>query len=483
MIGNTRVLVAEDETDLLQGLRKSLSKGGYSVDIAEDGLQAVRRIEKEDYDIIVADLKMPKLDGMELLRKTRQLRPRAVFIIITGYGTVDSAVEAMKLGAFDYIAKPFSTKKLSEVMDNAVRVKEDLEAPAIAPEKLIAARDMPAFIEHLMKTGTVVAPKAKGKSHAFAAVENARDVVLDYTSTILPPKKFLLPQEEQLLKFDRERNAAEAAEVKFEPMVLFGIHPCDMQGILRLDHAFTEGNPESNYIQRRKQISVIGLSCTPDDKCFCQELGTCNTAEGFDIFLTKIKKGYVVNVASSRGAKLLEGFDKISSSTTKDVAEAQKTNSAIAHPRTSLGCHVSALPQLFELARDDRLWKELAQKCLSCGSCNLVCPTCYCFDVTDRLQLNLKDGERLRRWDSCQLENFAVVGTGENFREDREERLRHRFNRKYLYLKNKFGAPACVGCGRCARACLADINPVEVITGLNRRHELSLMARLFAFSR
>jgi NADPH-dependent 2,4-dienoyl-CoA reductase/sulfur reductase-like enzyme/CheY-like chemotaxis protein len=119
MAEERRVLVAEDERDLLQGLRKSLSKEGYHVDVAEDGLQAVQRIEGENYDILIADLKMPRMDGMELLRRTRQLSPRTVVIIITGYGTLESSVRAMKLGAFDYIPKPFTNDQLVTVVRKA----------------------------------------------------------------------------------------------------------------------------------------------------------------------------------------------------------------------------------------------------------------------------------------------------------------------------------------------------------------------------
>jgi ferredoxin len=88
--------------------------------------------------------------------------------------------------------------------------------------------------------------------------------------------------------------------------------------------------------------------------------------------------------------------------------------------------------------------------------------------VADELALNLQGGERIRRWDACMLSSFAVVAGGENFREEAEERLKHRIYRKFDYLMGKHGQSVCVGCGRCVRACLADISPktiVEKITG------------------
>jgi sulfite reductase subunit B len=97
----------------------------------------------------------------------------------------------------------------------------------------------------------------------------------------------------------------------------------------------------------------------------------------------------------------------------------------------------------------------------------MVCPTCFCFDVQDDVSLNLEEGERYRRWDGCVLVDFARVATGENFRHDKASRFRHRIFRKGKYVLEKFGRPGCVGCGRCAVACLAEIaSPVEAFNAV-----------------
>jgi formate hydrogenlyase subunit 6/NADH:ubiquinone oxidoreductase subunit I len=116
---------------------------------------------------------------------------------------------------------------------------------------------------------------------------------------------------------------------------------------------------------------------------------------------------------------------------------------------------------------DSDIWKRRSEDCFSCGSCNIVCPTCYCFDIQDNWGLGTADGKRYRRWDACMTCEFSEVsvqGGKENFREDRAERFRHRIMRKTAFLNDKLGGPACVGCGRCSAACTADIaNPVAVI--------------------
>ena len=97
----------------------------------------------------------------------------------------------------------------------------------------------------------------------------------------------------------------------------------------------------------------------------------------------------------------------------------------------------------------------------------MVCPTCYCFDVNDEVALSLREGERVRSWDGCLLEDFSKIGSGENFREKRYQRYRHRLYRKGLYMYEKHGQIACVGCGRCASVCLPDIaDPAKVYNRL-----------------
>jgi len=107
------------------------------------------------------------------------------------------------------------------------------------------------------------------------------------------------------------------------------------------------------------------------------------------------------------------------------------------------------------------VWEAIARRCFACGSCNTTCPTCYCWDVYDDVAVDLTKGCRVRRYDSCQLDPFAEVAGGENFRKDRSSRLRHRMFRKGKYILDQTGRSGCVGCGRCERACVADISIKE----------------------
>lgn len=126
-----------------------------------------------------------------------------------------------------------------------------------------------------------------------------------------------------------------------------------------------------------------------------------------------------------------------------------------------------ALPGIFEKSFHHEIWSKAADKCLSCGNCTNVCPTCYCFDVIDETELDITKGKkRIRVWDSCQNESFALVAGGENFREERSERLRHRFYRKFKYPVDRYGKSFCTGCGRCSRQCMAGIDLKEILNEL-----------------
>ena len=115
-----RILIVDDETDMRNGLQKILSRKGYSVDTAEDGLRAVEKLKQSSFHVVIADLKMPRMDGNDVLQKAKEIDQTIAVIIITGYGTVDSAVESMRLGAFDFIAKPFNADDIGLVIERAL---------------------------------------------------------------------------------------------------------------------------------------------------------------------------------------------------------------------------------------------------------------------------------------------------------------------------------------------------------------------------
>jgi DNA-binding NtrC family response regulator len=143
-----QVLLMEDESNLAQGLRMVLTEEGYGVDLAPTGHSAMDSLRKRSFDLLVADLRLPDIDGMDVIREVRDKRPETEVIVITGYGSVASAVESMKLGAFDYLSKPFTEDEFRTAVEGALREKKEavwekrIEPPVTEEERLIQKREV-----------------------------------------------------------------------------------------------------------------------------------------------------------------------------------------------------------------------------------------------------------------------------------------------------------------------------------------------------
>ncbi|MEA3401616.1 MAG: 4Fe-4S dicluster domain-containing protein [Armatimonadota bacterium] len=204
------------------------------------------------------------------------------------------------------------------------------------------------------------------------------------------------------------------------------------------------------------------MDCTPDEYCFCTSVGSCHSRAGADLFLTPIQRGYLVEVLTPDGEQMLRVAD-VEEAADEDRRQARQwREDKEARMVAALDASPAELADMLEGATFDEIWQDIASRCYSCGSCNTTCPTCFCFDINDEFDLGLTAGRRVRTWDSCQLAEFALVAGGYNFRRLRWQRVRHRWHRKFLYLYRDFGRPYCTGCGRCSRACTADINIVDV---------------------
>lgn len=327
------------------------------------------------------------------------------------------------------------------------------------------------LIKALMKDYRVVGPQAKGPKFAFETVTDPSQLRLDYDTTILPPKKVLQPPHERLATFSMGESPNVEEVIEAKPTVLFGMHTCDLHAIKLLDEVFSQDYPDTHYLKRREQTVIVSLECLEpcDEYSFCKDMGTLTAEEGYDLHLTDLGPAYAVDVATEAGQELLASYANDREAEDADIQRMNEVLSA-KWPRFSyrLEFESAELPSLMAMAYDHPLWDDLGSRCLACGSCTNVCPTCYCFNVVDEVNMSLTEGGRLRHWDSCQLDEFASVAGGENFREERAARQRHRFMRKGKYIYEKVGELGCVGCGRCIRTCVANISIVE---GFNTIHK------------
>jgi len=320
------------------------------------------------------------------------------------------------------------------------------------------------FIVHLQTRHTVYAPHRRGqRSFAFEKTSDPAAVELDYPRVLGSVKKYFLPPRETLMDFDLKTDTATAPQVEPVNAVFLGVHSYDLAAVKRLDHNFLTGKPERNYLVRRQGARFIGVSYVPDKFHFAGSVGIDPyDMTGSDVFLTRHPDGWIVDVLTGEGAALLQGFALPPHALPKPKRE--HFTQHIYVPQDSLG-------RILEASYDHPVWNETARSCLSCGTCNLVCPTCYCFNVEDQVAVTGDSGSRERSWDGCMLRGFTEVAGGEVFREKVAARQRHRVYRKFKYLSDATGQPWCVGCGRCTAACTAGISIVDIVNRLIRDSE------------
>jgi len=342
------------------------------------------------------------------------------------------------------------------------------------PIMILGKEKVPQFVEGLLRDYQVIGPRKKDGFYLFGPVSKPEEIALEYPIALYPPRKFFLPAKEPVLRFRLgEKPEVEPVVEPPTPKVLFGLHPCDLHSTRLLDAAFLKENPDANYETRRRNAIFVGIDCLApcDEYAFCKDMGTLDPKGYYDLFLTDLGEAYAVEIGSGRGEELLRKYSAAREATKAEQSKLEEVRKERDKNFPSrLKFDASKLPEILWSRFNSPYWGELAKRCMGCGSCTLVCSTCYCHDVLDRVELNLTEGERIRVWDSCLLDEFAKVAGGLNFRPSLEQRLRHRFYRKGKYLWDLLGLPGCVGCGRCTRHCLAKINPIEVFNDVYQEY-------------
>jgi formate hydrogenlyase subunit 6/NADH:ubiquinone oxidoreductase subunit I len=321
----------------------------------------------------------------------------------------------------------------------------------------ISKRDFLSFVDKKIseKKSRIVGVIQKGSHFVFDDLPSSKDLRLDYDVTILPPKKYFQPQKEVLLKFVPKKIASCVAVNSYDPITIFGIHYYDLAAIYLMDRAFSDGDGDQHYIKKRENSLLIG---SYPQMHFKQRFSKSVVKDQYykvaDLMLVDMGDEYVIEVVSEKGKNYLKGSQlKKNTYSLKQVEEA-KTR---IKDDQKLPVTVDIASEFLTRNYYHSVWKYFGDKCFSCGSCVFVCPTCYCFDVREEIDLTLAEGQRIKVWDGCMLEDFAVVADGHNFRKDRADRFKHRTFRKVKYLPDKYRYFGCVGCGRCADACTADI--------------------------
>jgi ferredoxin len=237
-----------------------------------------------------------------------------------------------------------------------------------------------------------------------------------------------------------------------------GVRGCDLKAIAIQDRIL--GTPESGYARRREQAFIVAVNCTePGETCFCVSAGSGpDTGPGYDIALTELPEGYVVDAGSDDGWRLLDRLPY--ELCEPDVAGRAREAVALAADRMGRTLPAVDLRDLLAGALDAARWDDVAARCLSCGNCTMVCPTCFCTTVEDTTDLTGDIAQRWLRWDSCFDLDFSYLHGGP-VRTSPRSRYRQWLTHKLGTWHDQFGESGCVGCGRCIVWCPVGIDITE----------------------
>ncbi|MCE5229548.1 4Fe-4S dicluster domain-containing protein [bacterium] len=276
-------------------------------------------------------------------------------------------------------------------------------------------------------------------------------------------KEFFFPRHERLYGYRIEGRKVELSDppAPDAEQVIIAARPCDAAALPILDKLFNWDSRDEFYNRRRAATTIVTLACSAHDSaCFCTSVGLAPDAtNGSDAMLVPAGEGrYEVRALTDKGRALFEG----------------KTE-----PSTDNGHACDGPPARFDANNlrdflrgnfESPVWAELTLRCLGCGTCAYVCPTCHCFDIDDQgacaASATASAGARMKNWDSCQFRMFTQHASGHNPRANQAQRQRQRIMHKFFVYPERFGAILCTGCGNCTRACPVSLGVAGVLEGL-----------------
>jgi sulfhydrogenase subunit beta (sulfur reductase) len=335
-------------------------------------------------------------------------------------------------------------------------------------KRLIKKEALAGIVGELSGKMQVCAPMKEEDQVLFRVLAPGEIPLVDFANTKNAPKNFLFPRTETMMKYTRTRKGMVFAGEQGDEgkTVLFGVRPCDARSFTLLDMLFDqEKYRDPYYVEKRAKTTVVALACVhpPYATCFCTSVGGAPvSSEGVDLLLTDLGEAYLAEFLTPKGEALLSAFG----GTPAGEAEAKQKETIAAKAAAEIRSRIPAreIKPILDTHFEDPFWDTLHLKCLACGTCTYLCPTCHCFDIGDEVKGN--DGIRIRNWDSCMFPMFTKETSGHNPRPSQKERWRQRVMHKFRYYVDNFGAIACVGCGRCVMACPVNLDIRKVVADI-----------------
>ncbi len=358
------------------------------------------------------------------------------------------------------------------------------------PPVILERTEFQAFLELLHSQGyATIGPTIRGDAVVYDEIEAADDLPVGwmdrqdrgkyrlarhkkkmlFACTVGPHswKRFLYPVEKTVYEARRDgKKIALCQTDEYIPKQAFiGVRSCELHAIAIQDKILTEGPYiDPSYLRRRKNTFIVAVNCVrAGGNCFCVSMNSGPRAtSGFDLALTEIvddeRHYFIVDIGSEKGAEIITG---VAHAPAGD-AEINAAEMAIANAASRMGRELdtSGLPELLARNFDNPQWDIVGERCLTCGNCTLVCPTCFCATIADTTDLSGDAMQRIRRWDSCFSVEFSYIHGG-SVRNSPMSRYRQWMMHKLSYWHDQFGTSGCVGCGRCITWCPVGIDITE----------------------
>lgn len=338
-----------------------------------------------------------------------------------------------------------------------------------------AARFLPeasldAWLAELASRARVLAPRREGDAVVFGPYEPGSTLELSRDATA-PPKSSVFPACEKLLGYTYAKDPEDPSKTVLGlketlpegETVVFGARPCGARGFTIYDRVFdTQTVRDPYYAARRASTAFVTLACSEaGNACFCHWVGSGpSDPSGSDVLLTPVKGGYVAEAVTEKGAGLLTSG--LLADAGKYAGEAKAAREKALESLDQARDLAPAREALLRVFDDLDFWTDMSAKCISCGACTYLCPTCYCFNITD--EQRGAEGTRLRSWDNCMSFQFTLEASGHNPRPTKAHRLKNRVGHKFSYYPGLHGgAIACCGCGRCIKSCPAGVDIRRIV--------------------
>lgn len=281
-------------------------------------------------------------------------------------------------------------------------------------------------------------------------------------------KKYLFPPREKLFSAKKQENGLmiyqESAPV-IEKMAFIGARACEIQALFVQDKVFKNKIATyKQYQQRRDNLFILAVNCTRSvNTCFCVSMDAGpEVTEGYDLALTEIvndKEHYfILAIGSGKGEALCAPLGLQPA----DEAQCKSAKSLIEKNKEKMVRHVDNehVHDLLAKSWNCKRWDQVAERCINCANCTLVCPTCFCSDSEDHVSLDGTHVDRWQTWDSCFNLSHSLIHGG-SIRQSAKSRYRQWLTHKFGTWWDQFGVSGCVGCGRCIAWCPVGIDVTE----------------------